>query len=328
MPAILAALALAGSGCGGGSGSPENKTAESGQTPPDAPTAVKVARVSRADLAEVVSGPGHTAALSQQKVRAPFAGTLVELRVTDGDVVRRGQPVGAMVSRESEAALSGAREMQREAQTPAQRSDAERALVIAERNLVRRALLATADGPVLSHAAASGDRVSEDQEILTIADASSIVFLADLPQNDLARIRPGQPARVEIGGRPAPLAGSVHSILPGANPADFTGSVRIDLPAPAERLALGLFGNARITVGSRPGALVVPDAAVVRDDVTGVSQVAAVANGRAHWIAVQPGLKQNGSTQVTGPGIAEGSVVVVSGMVGLPEVKTVASQSP
>jgi multidrug efflux pump subunit AcrA (membrane-fusion protein) len=60
-------------------------------------------------LSEVVTGPGHTAALSQQKVRAPFAGTLVELRVTDGDTVRRGQVLGTIVSRESEAALAGAR---------------------------------------------------------------------------------------------------------------------------------------------------------------------------------------------------------------------------
>lgn len=324
--AVLAVIALSAS-CGGGGGN-AGKAAAPGPTPPDTPTSVKVAKVSRANLAELVSGPGHTAALSQQKVRAPFAGTLVELRVVDGDVVRRGQAVGAMVARESEAALSGAREMLREAQTPAQRADAERALAISERNLVRRTLLASADGPILSHAAASGDRLAEDQEILTIADASSIVFLADLPQNDLARIRPGQPAQVDIGGRPAPLAGPVHSILPGANSADFTGSVRVDLPPSAERLAIGLFGNARITVGMRPDALVAPDAAVVRDDVTAVSRVAAVVNGRAHWIEVQPGLKQSGATQISGPGITEGTVVIVSGMVGLPEGKTVAAQAP
>lgn len=323
MAAMLALLAMA-CACGHG----KEKTAAAGPTPPDAPTAVRVAKVSRANLAEIVSGSGHTSALSQQKVRAPFAGALVELRAVDGDVVRRGQPIGAMVSRESEAALSGAREMVREAQTPAQRADAERALAIAEKNLVRRALLATADGPILSHAAASGDRLAEDQEILTIADASSIVFLADLPQNDLARVRPGQPARVEIGGRPLPLAGFVHSMLPGANTSDFTGSVRIDLPAPAERLALGLFGNARITVGSRPDSLVAPDAAVVKDDVMGTSRVAAVVNGRARWIDVQPGLKQDGATQISGPGIADGTVVIVSGMVGLPEGKTVAAQAP
>lgn len=324
--ALAAAVALAlFPACRAREGSAPAPPAES--VTPDAPTAVRVAAVGRMTLSEIVSGPGHTTALSQQKVRAPFAGTLADLRVTDGDLVARGQAVATIVSRESEAALAGAREMLREARTPERRADAERALALAEQNLVRKPVLANTDGPVLSHAATSGERVSEDQEIITIADASTIVFLADVPQNDLAKIRPGQPARVEIGGRQAPLAGTVHSTLPGANPADFTGVVRIDLPHVAGQLALGLFGNARVTVASRSAALVVPDAAVVRDDVTGVSRVAAVVNGRAHWLTVTPGLKQNGMTEISGPDVAEGTAVIESGMVGLPEGKSVSAQS-
>jgi multidrug efflux pump subunit AcrA (membrane-fusion protein) len=102
--------------------------------------------------------------------------------------------------------------------------------------------------------------------------------------------------------------------------------VRIDLARVTRQLALGLFGNARVTVASHPAALVVPDAAVVRDDVTGVSRVAAVANGRAHWVTVTTGLKQNGMTEISGPNLAEGLVVIESGMVGLPEGKSVSPQ--
>ena len=292
---------------------------------PDAPTPVTVAAASRRTLAQVVTAPGHTAALSQQKVRAPFAGLLVDLRVSDGDQVRKGETVGAVVSRESEAALSGAREMLREARTPAERADAERAVALAERNLVRKPLLATADGPILSHAAAKGDRVSEDQDVLTIEDASSVVFLVDVPQSDLAAVRAGQAVTVEIAGRGRTLAGRVHSVLPGANAADYTGSVRIDLPTSAERLPLGLFGSARITVGQRENAVVVPDAAVLRDDVSGTSKVATVANGRLHWVPVQPGLRQDGVTEIAGGGLADGATVIVAGMVGLPEGKSVQS---
>jgi multidrug efflux pump subunit AcrA (membrane-fusion protein) len=311
-------------GCRARDGSAAAPPAES--PTPDAPTAVRVAAVGRRTLSDVVAGPGHTTALSQQKVRAPFAGTLADLRVTDGDLVTRGQTVATIVSRESEAALAGAREMLREASSPERRADAERALALAQQNLVRKPVLANADGPVLSHAATGGERVAEDQEIITIADASTIVFLADVPQSDLAKIRPGQPAQVEIGGRPAPLSGTVHSTLPGANPADFTGVVRIDLPRATGQVAIGLFGNARVTVASRPAALVVPDAAVVRDDVSGVTRVAAVVNGRAHWLTVTPGLKQNGMTEISGPDVAEGTAVIESGMVGLPEGKSVSAQ--
>ena len=295
------------------------------ETAPDAPSPVRVAPISRRTLTEIVSGPGHTAALTQQKVRAPFAGTLVELRVSDGDVVRRGQQVGTVVSRESDAALSGAREMVREARSPAERADAERAVALAERNLVRRSLVASADGPVLSHAAASGDRVSEDQEVLTIEDSSSIVFVADVPQGDLARVRPGQRAAVDLGGGRTENAGTVHGILPSANPVDFTGAVRIDFPG-AARLPLGLFGSARIVVGERRDALVVPDAAVLRDDVAGTSRIALVSGNRLHWVPVTPGLRQEGVTQISGPGVPVEGQVVVSGMIGLPEGKSVAIQ--
>jgi multidrug efflux pump subunit AcrA (membrane-fusion protein) len=330
---LLLALTLAlPAGCGkkaekeGEGAAPDASKGEAAA--PDAPTPVVAAAVSARDLALVVSAPGKTAALSQQKVRAPFAGTLTALTVSDGDRVRRGQVVGTVVSRESEAALSGAREMLREAHSPAERADAERAVALAEQNLVRKPLMASADGAVLSHAASAGEKVSEDEEVLTIEDASTVVFVADVPQTDLAKIRDGQRATVQLGSDPRAIPGTVHSILPGANAADFTGSVRVDLPAAAARLALGLFGMARIVVGERPGALVVPDAAVLKDDVTGVTRVASIAGGKIHWLDVKPGLRQDGVTEITGAPLQPGAQVAVSGMIGLPEGKTVAVSAP
>jgi len=327
---LLLALTLAvPSGCGKkvekeGESAADAGSGKSEAAAPDAPTPVVAASVAARDLAVVVSAPGKTAALNQQKVRAPFAGTLTALTVSDGDRVRRGQVVGTVVSRESEAALSGAREMLREAHSPTERADAERAVALAEQNLVRKPLMASADGAVLSHAASAGEKVSEDEEVLTIEDASTVVFVADVPQTDLARIREGQRATVQLGSDPRAIAGTVHSILPGANAAYFTGPVRVDLPAAAARLALGLFGMARVVVGERPGALVVPDAAVLKDDVTGVTRVASIAGGKIHWLDVKPGLRQDGLTEITGAPLQPGAQVAVSGMIGLPEGKSVA----
>ncbi|MGH9364227.1 MAG: efflux RND transporter periplasmic adaptor subunit [Thermoanaerobaculia bacterium] len=289
-------------------------------------TPVRVAPVMRATLTETVTGPGRTAALTQLKVRAPFAGTLTELLALDGDTVRPGQILGMIVSRDSEAALSGAREMRSEARSPAEEKDADRAIALAEKTLVRAPLSASAGGRVLSHSAGRGDRVSEGQEILTIEDASSVVFLADLPQGDLPRVRPGQPATLEVGGYAKPILAVVHGLLPSANPTDFTAPVRIDfgpLPTP---LPLGLFGTARIAVARHESALVVPDAAVIRDDVTGVTRVARVSQGRAHWLVVTPGARDRGLTEVSGDGLTDGDTVIVSGQVGLPEGATVTPQ--
>ncbi len=294
--------------------------------PPAAAIPVEVARVGRATLSDVVSGSGRTAALVQQKVRAPFAGTLTELSVGDGDRVRRGDTLGTIVSRDSEAALAGARQMERDAKTDAERNDAARALELAGRGLVRAPLTAPSDGVVLAHAAARGDRLSDEQEILTIADASSIVFLVDVTQSDLARVRPGQSVAIEVPGRADRFGGTVHDVLPGANASDFTVPVRVDLRTISGVPPLGLFGTARITVAEHRDAVVVPDAAVVRDDLAGTSRIALVDGGKAHWIDVTPGLRGAAGTEITSPKLAAGQPVVVGGQVGLPEGAAVAER--
>ncbi|MGH9443430.1 MAG: efflux RND transporter periplasmic adaptor subunit [Thermoanaerobaculia bacterium] len=298
-------------------GKPE--AADSSHEPPPA-VPVRAQTVTIENFSEIVRSPGKISVLAQQKLRTPFAGTLSELRVTDGDDVKRGQILGSVIARDSEAALAGAREMERQAATPGEKSDAARAVVLAERNLVRAPLRATVDGIVLSHAAAAGDRVSEDAEIVTIAESASMVFVADVPQSSLSRIHAGEPAAVALSGRPAPLSGSVHDILSAANTADLTIPVRIDFHPVPPRLSLGMFGEAAITVGEQPGAAAVPDAAILRNDVTGVSRIVLVTpQEKAHWIAVTTGLSQGGKTQIVSPPLAPGQKILVSGQVGLPE---------
>lgn len=290
---------------------------------PPAGTPVRVASVASKTFSEIVSAPGHTSALAGQKVRAPFSGVLTDLRAADGDTVSRGQVLGTIVSRDSEAALAGAREMVREASSARQKVDAQRAIVLAQRNLVTAALRASASGMVVSHAANRGDRVAEGDEILTISAPDSIVFLADVPQSDLSRIRAGQNAEVKLGSRPQPIRGIVYAVLPAANAADFTASVRIDVRGVSGQLPAGLFGTAQITIARRPGILALPDAAILRDDVTGVSRVAIVERGRVQWIVVTTGLRENGATEVTSGNLTEGRKVVVSGQIGLRDASPV-----
>jgi multidrug efflux pump subunit AcrA (membrane-fusion protein) len=314
------ALVLAGLGfmtaCQRASETPAEKPrAESaGATP------VHAVGVARATLPHRVTGPGRTVALVQQRVRAPFTGTLRELLVTDGDPVRRDQIVGRIVSRESEAALSGARQMMAEASTPREKEDAERAVALAEARLVRAPLLSAAEGVVLSHSASAGDRVSEDQEILVISAADSLVFQADITQSDLPLIHAGQGAEVVVPGRPRSLPGLVHGTLAAAVANDLTVPVRIDLVPLPPRLPVGLFATARITVGERRNVPVVPAAAVLRDDVTGVSRIASVSGeGRVHWVAVTTGLVDGERVEILSPELGSEERVIVSGQVGLPE---------
>jgi multidrug efflux pump subunit AcrA (membrane-fusion protein) len=310
---LLAALAVA---CRRPQPSPSPSPEEEA---PKGATPVKVVAVSKATIPEVVSGPGHTLAFLQQKVRAPYSGTLTELRVVDGNVVHAGDVVGVIVSRDSEAAVAGADELLRQAKTETERADAERAVDLARRGLVKTTLRIPSSGVVLGHAASAGDRVSEDQEILTVSTLDSIVFQADVPQADLGKVRPGEAASVLLAGRKDPLPGQVHDILANANPTDLTIPVRIDPRPQVDGLGVGLFGTARIFVGERRDVPVLPPAAVILDDVTGKARIATVAEGKVHWVEVTTGLEDKERIEIRTPTLDPGTKVIVAGQVGLPE---------
>ncbi len=283
-------------------------------------TPVRVAGVELATLAESLSAPGETVALVEQQVRAPFRGTLTALGVVEGDRVRKGEQIGTLVARDSEAALLGAEEMARTAGSPEEKADAERALELARRHRIEAPLLATATGIVVRSAASAGDRVSEAQELVTIAAADSLVFRASMAQSDLARLRPGQRVEIDLSGSERPVAGTVHGLLAGADPKDLTAPVRIDLVRSPAQLTTGLFGTARIVVAEHRDVPVVPSAAVLRDDVSGVTQVATVdADGKLHWVIVETGLRDGDRVEIVRPPLDPGSRVVISGQVGLEE---------
>src|SRR5260370_37111578 len=109
------------------------EAADSGESSEQAGVPVQVSLVSRTDLAVTAAGPGQTNALEQQKVRAPFRGTLTDLLVQDGDRVRARQVLGHVLAIETEAAVNGAQMMLRAAHTPQERQDAGRALPTARR---------------------------------------------------------------------------------------------------------------------------------------------------------------------------------------------------
>ena len=290
----------------------------------DAGTPVKTARVVKATLAVTVTGPGHTDALEQQKVRAPFKGVLLELRVADGDRVKGGQVVAVLAAQESEAALIGARAMLRSAGTAQQRSDARRALKLARRGVVKTMLKAPEAGVVVSHGADEGALVAEAQDLVSLAATDSFVFIASVAQDALPTIHRGQPVEVRLSAQAGPLRAKVYGTLAAASATDLVVPVRVDFDAGNGPKALGLFGTAVITVGERRDVPVVPQAAVLRDDINGTQRVAVVSAGKVHWEQVKTGVSEGGRVEITSPPLSPGAEVVVDGQVGLPEGAPVA----
>jgi multidrug efflux pump subunit AcrA (membrane-fusion protein) len=318
---LVVAVLLAG--CGSREQPRDAAAAQADTAPAGGATPVTAALVGLATLAITVAAPGHTDVLRPLHVRAPFSGTVAALHVADGDHVSRGATLGTLVSRNSVAALAGARAMLDAAQTEPERQDARRALDLATRGLVEFPLRASEAGVVVSHAANAGDLVTEGDDILVIAPAGAVAFIADVVQTDLPRVQPGQRVAVDLAARAAPLAGTVHGILPAASAENLSAPVRIDFaPSSGAAIGIGLFGTANIVVGERRQVPVVPEAALLRDDVYGTTQVAVVGpppERLAHWVKVTLGARGEGLVEILSPTLPPGTAVIVSGQVGLPE---------
>ena len=300
-------------------GAPARQDAE-GASDAQLAVPVTVATATYAELPVVVSGPGRTGSSEQLELRAPFEGVLTDLIVADGDHVEGGQVLGWVVPQESAAAMAGARQMMRTARTASERRDAKRALALARRSRVRRALRAPEAGIVVTHKVDEGAHVSANESIVTLVPVTDIHFIAQIAQPDLASLHPGEPATIQLSSRPQPFQATVHAILPSASATDLTVPVRIDFAAGTAPQQLDLYGVAHVVVAHHAHALVVPTQAVIRDDVTGVSRVAVVDVGdHAHWVRVQPGLSQRDQVELVSAPFGAGARVVVTGQVGLPE---------
>ena len=326
---LVLLLCLLGCHGGGGSRARVDGGGERGDAG-GAATPVHIAMVQRTTLLELVRAPGHTASIEQQQVRAPFAGELLRMEVADGDRVSTGQVIGTMLATTSVAALEGARVMAQSAHSARQRRDARRAMQLAHRGLVKHTLRAPEAGIVVSHTADEGALVTADQVIVTIAALDSFVFVANVVQNDLRRVRPGQPATVQLAAQHRTFNAVVHSVLPSASAKTLTAPVRLDFDREQTvPTAVNLFGSARIVVGQARDVIAVPVAAVLRDDVSGVQRVASAGDdGHLHWIRVTTGLSQRGLVQVIAPPLPLGSRVIVGGQVGLAEGARVRIESP
>ena len=325
---MLALAAFSACSRGGGDPATAGKSGGgAGAVPADsmeAATPVHMTPIERGNIAITATGPGRTDALDLQKIRAPFNGLVTLLRVAVGDRVGSGQVVAAVVNQPSQAALIGAEAMLRSASTPSQRSDAERALVLAKQNLVATQLRAPRAGVVVSRGASEGDLVNQGDSLITIASAGSIVFVARISQADLAQVRVGQRANVNLPGQLGVVPGVVHGLLPADSNNAMSVPVRIDfstgLQTAGVPIQTGLFGTVEIIVGERFGVSIVPAPAVLRDDITGVSRMAVVTPaGLAHWVTVTTGATQGGKVEIKSPALTPGQRVIVSGQVGLPE---------
>lgn len=156
-----------------------------------------------------------------------------------------------------------------------------------------------------------GMTLAAGQTLAQVAGLGTVWLNAAVPEARAGDVRPGQSATAELTGFPGEtFTGRVIAVLPTADAASRTLTVRIELANRSGRLRPGMFANVTLGETAR-SALLVPSEAVIR---TGTRTIVMLANkeGRYQPAEVTAGRESGGQTEILA-GLAVGEKVVASG---------------
>ena len=172
-------------------------------------------------------------------------------------------------------------------------------------------LRAKANGVVLTKKAVAGQRFMPGETLYEIADLSKVWLLADVFEQDLGMIHPGQLVTIRIDAYPDKVFnGTVAFVYPAVTPETRTASVRIELPNPDGMLKPAMYAHVEFAAfHTKNKVLTVPDSAVLD---TGTRRVVLVdlGGGRFEPRTVKLGMHADGYAEVLG-GLRAGEAVVV-----------------
>ena len=318
---------------------------------PDTNVAVSVAKVMRMTLHAYVTGygtvePSPVSGADQTaggaKLAAAASGLIVAVPVVEGARVEKGAVIVQLDARAADAAIAHAqaaitsaeKAQARQAQLNAANGTSERAMQEAEEHLAAaRSELATAQfqqsqlavraplaGILVRLQARPGEWLDAGKEVAEVVDLDRLIVTAQLPAQNAAAVGVAQPVKIvaRLGVDGAPLAeGRVGFVSPHISADNDSVLVRVSVPA-ASGLHPGQFVAVLIASEEKSGVLAVPVESLVKDPEVGYV-VCVVEKEVAKQVPVQPGLRDAGWVEVSGPGLAEGAAVVTAGAYGLPK---------
>jgi RND family efflux transporter MFP subunit len=173
-------------------------------------------------------------------------------------------------------------------------------------------ILAPAPGLVLERKATVASVVNSGDELFVISDISSVWMIAAANEEDLSKLHPGQPVRVQIRAYPdLEFAGRILKLGEQLDPATRTLQIRIAVPNPQGLLKPEMYSTASVQQFGKRQALVIPEEAI--QEIDGVP-VVFVQDSENEFRArtVEPGQHADGGVEIV-EGLKRGDAVVVKG---------------
>ncbi len=189
----------------------------------------------------------------------------------------------------------------------------EQAITEAQKQLDWATITAPFDGTIAGVNIDEGDTVLATEIIVHLIDLTSMELSAEVDEIDIAEVKPGQKAIIEVDALPAiQLEGEVISISPLAK--EESGlvlyEVTIALATPVDsRLRVGMSATADIVLDEQNNVLLVPNRAI-KQDSQGNPMVKVMVNEQIEERPVVTGISDGFETEIV-VGLDEGEVVVI-----------------
>lgn len=328
---------------GGGPGESSGRPGQSGRGGPgfggEKPTAavpVETTVAVRRNISSFIETNGTLEAENEVDLMARTSGPIVELRVEEGDLIRKGQLLARIDDEEIRARVAIAQVALEEANLAFERAKtlSESQLMSSEQYEQARTRYETAKaqlegdrvllsyteirapfgGLIITRYVNFAQQVSANTQLLRISDFDPLLCHIQVPERELPRLEVGQPAHLVFEAWPAErFTGQVLRIRPIVDSA--TGTVRVTLEVPSgDRLRPGMFARVYVETETRVDALVIPRAALSLESLGDTVYV--TEDGIAARRDVTLGFREGDSVEVV-EGLSEGERIVVVGHEGL-----------
>lgn len=282
---------------------------------------------------DVVPAVGNIEPDERVVLQPEVPGLIESIHFEEGQRVKRGEVLFRMRSRKEEAQLAQARADQGLAKANLERARtlagskaisqqeldlmestlAARAatLELEVRRLEERVVVAPFDGVLGRREVSVGQYVNAGMPLAVLVADTRMKVEFRLPERLLGSLKSGLPGRISVAAYPGrTFSGEIDLVHPEVDLASRTIAARLRVPNPDGLLRPGMFARVELVTGSRAGALVVPESALVPS--LSDFAVYVMEGERAKYRPVQIGVRLPGRVEMK-EGLAKGAMVIVSG---------------
>ena len=311
------------------------------------PTPVRVAQVSKVEIAPQVQLIGTAEPTLASKVASDIEGLVVQFDASEGNFVKKGAVLARLEDSLLQINLKGAKanKADTEAQLARARSDLKRSVdllaseTIADKqytddlaevqslearvrrlqaeiehiqdSIAKKTIRAPFSGFVVKEHTQIGQWVEKGGPIVTLADLSSMEVMVDVPERYVPLLVPGGSTGLQVDAlNPEKFTGKISAIIPVGDSASRSFPVKVAVENPNNLIKGGMLCRVSLAIGEPKAVLAVPKDAVV--NMGQQHQLWVVRNGVVQPLLVELGDAADSMIQVKGP-IEAGMQVVTRG---------------